>query len=125
MVAIVADGATRRCTEELLSLPSKRALVQSFTPRVMYTAVQLASGERPPAPLLGEIGRARSTSALLIAAGGNDLEVAFNQRFAQLLGRRAVLWVAPGVKHVGASSRYPEEYRKRVLGFMEDRLLAR
>jgi pimeloyl-ACP methyl ester carboxylesterase len=123
IVAVVADGATRRSTGELLALPSKRSLVESFTPRVMYAAVRVMSGEHPPAPLLEEVSRAKTTSVYLIAAGEDELEVAFNERFAQVLGPRATLWVAPGVQHLGASSRYPDEYRDRVLGFMEERLL--
>ncbi len=46
--AAAADGATRRCTDELLALEEERPLVHNFTPRVMYAAVQLLSGERPP-----------------------------------------------------------------------------
>ncbi|HSK48205.1 MAG TPA: alpha/beta fold hydrolase, partial [Coriobacteriia bacterium] len=74
VTAIVTDGATRRCTEELLALPSKRPLVENFTSRVMYGAVRLFSGERPPPPLLDEMARAASTRFLLIAAGNSDLE---------------------------------------------------
>jgi len=124
MRAIVADGATRRCTEELLALPSKRSLAESFTPRVMYAAVRLMSGERPPTPLLGEMVRAEAADFLLIAAGNNELEVAFNERFSRTLGKRASVWVAPDVSHLGAYSRYPDEYERRVLGFLDRTMVA-
>jgi len=120
--AIVADGATRRCTEELLALPQERSLVRSFTARVMYQAVRLLAWDRPPAPLLGEMRRSES-SFLLISAGANQLETAFNRRFAQVLGSRADLWIVPGVAHTGAYTRYPDDYERRVISFFDAHLL--
>lgn len=51
--AIAADGATRRCIEELRALPSERPLVRNYTARVMYLTVRVLSGDDPPSPLLG------------------------------------------------------------------------
>jgi hypothetical protein len=86
--AVVADGATRGCTEELLVLPSERPLVRSFTARVTYSAVRLLTWTSPPEPLLDEMLRSESTSFMLIAAGEDKLEVAFNESFAEALGER-------------------------------------
>jgi pimeloyl-ACP methyl ester carboxylesterase len=118
--AIVADGASRRSTEELLALESERPLVRNFTARVMYTAVRLLSGESPPKPLLDSMSEAKSTRFLLIAAGNNPLETAFNQLFAKTTGSRALLWNAPGADHTGAFSIAPQEYERRVIDFFED-----
>lgn len=120
--AIVADGATRRSTPELLALPSERPLVRNFTARVMYSAVRLFTWSSPPAPLLGEMEEAESTSFLLIAAAEEDLEVAFADVFHETLGDRATVWEVQGVTHTAALSRYPEEYEDRVIGFLDDRL---
>jgi fermentation-respiration switch protein FrsA (DUF1100 family) len=57
------------------------------------------------------------------AAGENELGTSFNQLFARTLGERATLWVVPGVPHTGAYSRYPEEYERRVLAFLDEHLL--
>ncbi len=124
IVAVVADGATRRCTSELLALPSERPLVRNFTARVMYTAVQGFTRTAPPSPLLDEMLGADSTEFMLVAAGNNQLETAFNAYFAEALGERAELWVAPGVDHTGAFTRYPDEYEQRVLGFFARELSA-
>jgi fermentation-respiration switch protein FrsA (DUF1100 family) len=120
--AIVADGATRRSLEELRSLPSERPLVRSFTAGVFYTAVRALTLQTPPRPLLGEMREAERTRYLLIAAGANELETKFNRYFAQEIGPRAELWVAPGAEHVGALSAYPEEYERRVVGFFDREL---
>ena len=100
--AIVADGATRRSTAELTTLP-----VQEFARRELRPARDVrdragAPWQRPPAPLLEEMRRATATRYLLIAAGGNPLETEFNRYFAEQIGPRVQLWVAPGVGHVGA-----------------------
>ncbi len=55
-------------------------------------------------------------------AGGNDQEVAFNQRFTANLGDRATLWVVPGVAHTGAYARDPDAYLRRVTEFLDARL---
>jgi pimeloyl-ACP methyl ester carboxylesterase len=121
--AIVADGATQRCTAELLALESERPLVRNFTARVMYASVQLLSGEDPPAPLLAEMLRSGSTAFLWIAGGAEPQEVAFNQLFAASLGDRGALWVAPGAGHVGALAAYPDEYEDRISAFLGKKLL--
>jgi pimeloyl-ACP methyl ester carboxylesterase len=124
MQAIVADGATRRCTEELRALPSERSLVRSYTARVMYATVQVLTGQNPPEPpLLDSMQQAEDTRFYLIAGGSNALEVDFNELFAETLGARAELWVAPDATHTGALNRYPDEYEQRVIGFFDETLI--
>jgi uncharacterized protein len=123
LTAVVADGATRRCTEELLALPEERSLVRNFTARVMFTTVQVLSGQTPPKPLLTSMVEAKSAAFLLIAGGTNRLEVRFNELFAETVGPRSTLWVAPDASHTGAFSRYPDEYEQRVITFFNQTLL--
>jgi hypothetical protein len=94
-------------------------LVRNFTAQVMYATVQLFSGEAPPHPLLDSMLAADATQFLLIAGGSNQLEVAFNERFAAALGGRAALWIAPETEHTGALARYPDEYEQRVTEFFD------
>ena len=118
MTPIVADGATRRSIGELWALPSERPLVRNFVQRVMFATVQLLSGQEPPLPLLDAMVAAPETRTLLIAGGNAALEAAYNERFSDVLGERATLWVAPGAGHTGALARYPDEYRQRVIAFL-------
>jgi hypothetical protein len=60
-----------------------------------------------------------STRFLLIAGGGNQLEVAFNEMFVERLGNRAALWIAPDAEHVQAFHLYPAEYEQRVIEFFD------
>lgn len=123
LVAIVADGATRRSTGELLALPTERPLLRSFTARLMYAAVGLFAGSQPPRPLLDAMRAARSTEFLFIAAGEENLEVAYNTLFAEALDGRASLWTVPEVPHTGAFAAHPADYEGRVVGFFEEHLL--
>lgn len=121
--AIVADGATTRSLDELLALPSERPLYRNFTARVMYAAVQVLSGETPPVPLLDSMIAAPSTAYLLIAGGGNQREVAFNELFAAAVPDRSELWIAPNAPHTAAFQLYPDEYEQRVITFFNATLL--
>jgi uncharacterized protein len=121
--AITADGATRRCTAELLALESERPLVRNFTARVWYATVGLLTGEAPPRPLLDSMLASPSTRFLLIAAGNNGLETSFNQLFATMLGSRASLWIAPDADHTGAFHLDPDEYEQRVIAFFQAELM--
>ena len=116
--AIVADGATRRSVAELLALPSERPLVRNFTARVMFAAVGLLTGEPEPPPLLAAMADSGDTRFLLVAAGDEAQEVAFNEHFAATVGERAQLWVVPGVGHTGAFAQDPEAYVARVSDFL-------
>ncbi|MBI5958041.1 MAG: alpha/beta fold hydrolase [Chloroflexi bacterium] len=121
--AIIADGATHRCLDELRALPKERPLVRNFVPRVMYATVQVLSGDEPPKPLLDSMIEADSTVFMLIAAGKNDQEIDYNELFAEKLGDRASLWIAPGVSHTGAFKQYRDEYQQRVIAFFDAALL--
>ncbi|MDV2481852.1 alpha/beta fold hydrolase [Methanoculleus sp. Wushi-C6] len=122
--AIVADGATQRSVEELHALESERPLYRSFTARVLYGVVQIASGTAPPEPLLDSMAAAESTGFLLIAGGNVPQEVAFNEVFTRTAGERAQLWVAPDAGHTGAFGRHPAGYEERVIAFFDTALLS-
>jgi pimeloyl-ACP methyl ester carboxylesterase len=124
LAAIAADGATHRSLDELLALPSERPLYRNFTARVMYAAVQLLSGDQPPAPLLESMIAAPDTQFLLVVGGAEPQEVAYNQLFAGRVGERASLWVVPDAAHTGGFSLSPGEYEQRVIGFFETALQA-
>jgi len=121
--AIVADGASRRSLEELLALEQERPLVRNFTARVMYATVRVFGGVRPPEPLLQSMQDAPGTQFFFIAAGEKELEVAFNELFAQTLGGRGQLWVVPGAAHVHGYFTDPDSYEEKVISFFDQVLL--
>jgi uncharacterized protein len=119
ILAVVADGATRRSLAELLALPAERSIVRNFTARVMFSAVRAFAGHPAPEPLLDALERSETSAFLLIAAGEDATEVAFNEVFADALGDRATLWVVPGVAHTGGFASDPAGYELRVVTFLD------
>lgn len=121
--AIVADGATQRCLDELRALESERPLYRNFTARIFFATVELLSGDEPPKPLLDSMNEAESTHFLLIAGGDDDQEVDFNELFADTVSPRADLWIAPDASHTQAFRTYRDEYEQRVMTFFEAELM--
>lgn len=81
-----------------------------------YTSAAVAGNPVPSRPR----GAEGAISFLLIAAGTEAQENAYNTLFAETLGLRAELWVAPGAAHTGAYALLPSEWETRVLGFFGD-----
>jgi pimeloyl-ACP methyl ester carboxylesterase len=121
--AIAVDGATRRSIQELVALESERSLIRNFTARVMYATVQLISGGKPPKPILDSMIETSDTQFFFIAGGNNEMEIKFNELFAETLGSRASLWVVPETGHVGAFSRFPQQYERRLTAFFDSELV--
>jgi pimeloyl-ACP methyl ester carboxylesterase len=121
--AVVADGATHRSLDELRALPSERPLMRNFVPRVMFATVGLLTGDDPPTPLLDSMRDAPDARFLLIAAENDENEVRYNRRFAEVVGERAALWVAPDTSHTRALHQHPDEYEQRVIDFFDAALL--
>lgn len=119
--AIVSDGASFRSVEEYTALSYQRPLYRNFTTRVLYFGVALFSGDEPPLPIHKSIVAAPNTHFLFIAGDDNNVEVDYNEYFADLTG--GDLWIAPRVGHVQAFGHYPEEYTQRVITFFEATLL--
>lgn len=124
VTAIVAEGATFRALNEYVSLPLNAPLYRHFTQGVFTTMVQLLSGDQPPQPtLLDSMTQAASTRFLVIAAGQEDDEIAFNTFFQENLPDRCQLWMIPDAAHIGGLSVAPLAYEQRVLGFFSSTLL--
>ena len=61
---------------------------------------------------------------LLIRADAGNPDEALNEVYARRIGPSAVLWNASG-GHTGALAADPNEYGRRVLGFLDRALLTR
>lgn len=122
LTAVVADGATARSYEEKFALAAARGpFVQVYT-RLMNRFLAWFSGDQPPVPLLDAIRASPTAELLLIAAGADDKEIAYNELFAATAGARATLWIVPAAEHSGAWDLYPEAYAQRVSRFFSEAL---
>ncbi|HOT93630.1 MAG TPA: alpha/beta fold hydrolase [Methanoregulaceae archaeon] len=124
LVAVAADGATHRCTADLLAVPGRDGILRSGVTRLMYAATGVFTGEEPPVPIVESIAGAPNARLLLVAAGEVPDETAYGTAFVEAAGpMRAELWTVPGASHTGAFRLDPEGYRTRVTGFFQSALL--
>lgn len=124
--AVAAEGATFRALNEYVALPMNAPLYRHFTQAVFTIMVQTLSGEQPPQPtLLESMEQASSTRFLVIAAGEDEDEIAYNTLFQESLPDRCQLWVIPGVGHTGGLAHDPVTYERQVVGFFNSALLER
>ncbi len=121
--ALVSEGATYRSLDEFKALPEHRGFINSLQIRMLSLAVMLFGGGRPSTPILDSIMAAHDMRLLLIAAGNESQEIAYNEAFAEAVATRAEVWVVPGAGHTQGLSRSPEEYERRVIGFLKETLL--
>ena len=122
--AIVADGATYRSAADYESLPENSAWYRSFSQNTFNAFVRLLTGDTPPErTLLDSIAQSSGTRFLLIAAGTNSDEVAYNTLFHEAVPERSALWVIPDVGHTAGYANDPDAYRTRVASFFNQALL--
>lgn len=123
--AVVADGATHRCTAEFLTVPGRDSLLRSGVTRLMYAATGTFTGEDPPVPIVESIAGAPDARLLLVAAGEEPDEATYGMAFVEAAGPgRAELWVVPGAEHTRGFGLDPDGYSNRVAGFLRSALLS-
>ena len=119
--AVVSDGAT------IASFADYRDVmgVDEGTPFywTLYTAARILSGASPGEPLEELVAEISPTPLLLIATG-NDLpaEIDANRVYAAAAREPVEHWELPDVNHTAAVRERPEEYERRVVGFLDDAL---
>ena len=59
---------------------------------------------------------------LIYGEDGQHLERELNPRYAAAAGDGATLWEVPGSGHMEGLDTQPEQYERRVVGFLEDAL---
>jgi hypothetical protein len=86
--------------------------------------MRLFSGDAlPEVTLVQSITDAEGTAFLLIAAGADEDEVAYNSLFHEVAPDRSTLWVIPNVGHTAGLAAVPDEYESQVIRFFTQSLL--
>ena len=76
----------------------------------------------PPPTLTESIRNATPTPFLLIAAGAVPDEQSVASRLAAVDPERVEMWVVPGAHHVQSLETAPDEWKDRVVGFLNEAL---
>lgn len=120
--AIISDGGTFRSMQEFNAVGGQ-PFYEVMVTQINYWSVEVFSGDEPPLPIEESLRGADSTAFLFIAAGLDDVEIAYNTHFAAIVGERGTLWVVPDVGHIGAFGNNPEGYTARIVEFFQMNLL--
>ncbi|MER7330480.1 MULTISPECIES: CocE/NonD family hydrolase [unclassified Micromonospora] len=122
--AVVAEGAGTRWAAEDLAHPDLENLVLAPMSVTITLGVAVFSGGLPPPTLPSLLTRLGDARALLIwsrrGQGGEHL----NPRYHQAAGGAADIWEIPEAGHTGGLAARPQEYERRVAGFLDATLAA-
>lgn len=128
VAAVVAEGATARTDDDkgYLAAYGVRGRLQQGVDRVTYGLVDLLSAAPEPDALGRSVAAARSrpdpTEFLFVTGGDMPDEGLAADRLAGSAGDVST-WTVPGAGHTEGLSTSPEEWERRVVGFL-DRALA-
>ncbi len=119
--AVVSDSAFATL-EEVMELNIPQGI---FLPFIRFFA-EWETGVRVAMVQPLEHIRAISPRPVFLIQGEADASIPQDSawRLYQAAGEPRFLWTAPGVGHVGMHRVFPEEYRKRVIGFFDEYLLS-
>ena len=123
--AVVAEGASVRSFSDY-----RNAGLDVFAPPslVLMTSVRVLSGSAPGKPLEELAGEISPTPLLLIAGGRGATgpgggEYGLAELYAEAAREPVEFWGLPNGRHTAALREEPEEYRQRVVGFLDEALL--
>lgn len=123
--AVVAEGATGRTAADKGWLVEEFGLaggVQRARDAITYGLIDVMTPADPPPTLTESIRNATPTPFLLIAAGAVPDEQSVASRLAAVDPERVEMWVVPGAHHVQSLETAPDEWKDRVVGFLNEAL---
>jgi hypothetical protein len=123
LAAVVSEGAGSRSLAE--DLDDYSGAMQARALHVMLTkeaALMLFSNQRPPESLVDLMPRVAPRPVLLIWAPNGGNRETLNPTYQEQIGPSAEIWEIDDVKHVQGIKGHPEEYERRVVGFLDDAL---
>ena len=123
--AVVAEGATGRTAADKGWLVEEFGLaggVQRALDAITYGLIDVMTPADPPPTLTESIRNATPTPFLLIAAGAVPDEQSVASRLAAVDPERVEMWVVPGAHHVQSLETAPDEWKDRVIGFLNEAL---
>ena len=122
--AVVAEGATARTASDKDWLSDEhgvRGALQEQIERLQYGLTDLLTSASPPRSLRGAV-EASDARFLLVAAGEVADETASARHIASGAPDRVEVWTVPGASHTGGLATAPQEWARRVVGFLDAHL---
>lgn len=123
--AIVSEGASEQSARDTLANHGLSAAVTQFPMLSVTAATAIFSNDLPPPSLKGDVARIAPRSVFLVygelGQGGSEKQP--NLGFYEAAGDPKRIWEVSGGQHIAGISTQPEEYERRVIGFLDGALL--
>jgi pimeloyl-ACP methyl ester carboxylesterase len=125
--AVVAEGATGRTAADNEDIrPEDYATVlERGLDWYAYGLMDLLTDASPPASLRDSIAASDGTEFLLVAAGTVEKEVLAARSMRTAKPQRVQVWAVPGSDHMQGLGTAPQDWERRVVGFLDDQLQPR
>ncbi|MBI9046436.1 MAG: hypothetical protein JEZ06_18240 [Anaerolineaceae bacterium] len=75
-----------------------------------------------PPPFVEILADLEGPELMIVMGGLDDFELRVSQKYADVIGENAEVWLIDNAWHVGGPNVIPEEYSKRMLEFFETEL---
>jgi len=122
--AVVSEGAGTRTLSEEFEEFSGSELVRGFhVIMAKHAGLLVFSNAGPPPSLVDLVPQIAPRPVLLIWAPNGGNRETMNPTYQGLIGESADIWEIDDVKHVQGIKGHPEEYERRVIGFLDNALL--
>ena len=124
IAAVVAEGATGRTASDNDDVRPQgyAAGVERGVDWFTYGLTDLLTGASPPLSLRSSVAAAVDTEFLLVVAGTEGEESAAAASLRSVDPRRVQVWTVPEAAHTQGLDTSPEEWERRVVGFLDDAL---
>lgn len=123
--AVVAEGATARQAADKAWLSKAfgwRGWIQEQLETAQDAVTNLLTDASRPIALRSAVAEATATRFLLITAGNVEDEARAASHIRSAASDRVTVWTVPGAGHTGGYRTRRDEWRRRVLGFLDDHL---
>ena len=124
--AVVSEGASGQSLRDELDNPGLPDRLMDLPTQVSLTAaLALFTNELPPPSLQSEVAKIAPTPVLFVYGekGQGGTETGPNKGFYAAAREPKQIWEVPNGQHVAGITTAPEEYERRVVGFLGEALL--
>jgi len=119
LAAVVSEGAGVRSVREAMLYRGARRLVDVPVNATFTAATLLLSGTTPPPALQDVVPRIAPRPVLFIHAGRGQGGEDLNPAYFRAAGKPKQLWFIREAAHTGGLDARPDEYERRVVGFLD------
>jgi fermentation-respiration switch protein FrsA (DUF1100 family) len=124
--AVVSEGASGQSVRDELANPDLSERILDLPTQVFLTlSVASLASELPPPSLKSEVAKIAPTPVFFVYGehGQGGSETKPNNAFYAAAREPKQIWEVPNGQHVAGITTEPEEYERRVVGFLDEALL--